>query len=246
MRVLLSQLNKVYVGTKSLSNECNPFFLHSLYGVVQLDPTDSDIGRLKAEAKQKYPRMHHGNENLRLDKTWTGEVGEMLVAEVLDKFEIKANRSQGLTSTGYDNGDLHVDTGRGRKIINISSRKLSKSDSIDNFYTNLDQYVALIPSDQINQYVNKSHYAVFVYLKPYEGSEKGVIYLKYDFVIAGWLKNTDIQVFAEKESFFLPKGAIFRGLYENMQNGVPMYTKNLAINVKLLRPLETLFSELKG
>lgn len=51
MRVLLSQLNKVYVGTKSLSNECNPFFLHSLYGVVQLDPTDSDIGRLKAEAK---------------------------------------------------------------------------------------------------------------------------------------------------------------------------------------------------
>ena len=26
MRVLLSQLNKVYVGTKSLSNECNPFF----------------------------------------------------------------------------------------------------------------------------------------------------------------------------------------------------------------------------
>lgn len=26
MRALLSQLNKVYVGTKSLSNECNPFF----------------------------------------------------------------------------------------------------------------------------------------------------------------------------------------------------------------------------
>jgi len=124
---------------------------------IELD--EDVIRKVFYEAQKKYQRMHYESSEQRFDKSWTGEVGENTVKEILQKvFSLKISAKPGkLTETGYDYGDVHF--GNSIKFVaNVTSRKLSKYDNEINIFTRPDQYYVLIPKDQLKHYTERSNF----------------------------------------------------------------------------------------
>ena len=195
--------------------------------------------------------MHYGRPELRFDKSWTGEVGESTVKKVFeDLFGLTIlPKPEGLTETGYDYGDVHFSKSKsdGRLVANVTSRKLSKYDSVVNIFINPDQYYVLIPNDQLRQYTTRSNFCFPVFIKYTEYEE---FTLSSDLevsvptrgisIIPGFLTNEDIKSLVKKNvAFIRSKGQVLRGLYDDLSYSVPMYTNNYVIPTNLLRNLET-------
>jgi len=212
--------------------------------------TQVDIDFLRRtynEAQVKYARMHADRPLLRFDKSWTGVVGEEIVKHIITQelgFQL-SNNNQVIDAQGYDGGDVRFTENGVVKIINVSSRKLSLQDSIENVLNEPDKYFALIPTDQLNQYTIRSNYAYFVFLLFNNANQVNVnigdnitinLYTAAEWIVPGFLKNTDLT-YMNANSFLFTKlrNSNLNGLYGDLAYNINMYTNNYVIFIPFLR-----------
>jgi len=206
------------------------------------------IRSVKEEALRKYKRMHYETSATRFDKSWTGLLGEEVCKFVLSKFilskfkNVEICEKQKVYTRGYDGGDVVLNVDNKQRIINVSTRKLSKKDDVLNVVLRPDEYFVLIPEDQFEQYTVKSRLALFVFLKPKSENHVQIdndtlsVITKADFIIPGYLTNTDVLTLKEKGYiFFKRKEEKIRGLYDSLTYEVQMHTNNYVIFVNFLK-----------
>lgn len=231
--------------------------LRAWAGVASLNINKISISELLEEAMRKYPRMHADDPCTRLDKSWTGFIGEEIFKECLSHYGVSIEEKPkiDIKPGEYDQGDVWVRYKDTTVVINVSSRKLSKNDDIQNFLSKQDWYIAFIPEDQVSQYVNRADLAVFVFLKPKSFKSVSIefqgevleckVYDSCDFIIAGYISSTDISQMIEKGYVkVFKKDEEFKGIYNDMGYSVKNHTVNVGIPVLILRPLQSLLDKL--
>lgn len=250
-KLLIEELNffEVFLSSQRFK------YLHSVIGNFSCIPSMEFLKSLADEALRKYERMHFEQPQIRVEKSWTGFIGEFVCEQYLrhQNKTIIQKPEVALKKGDYDLGDIWLESKNKEKIIiNVSSRKLSRNDSITNFYENQHNYICLIPKDQIKQYTEKANYALFVFLIPqsdetmkihtFDDSELKVkISLTVDFIIAGFLESTSISSLLEKKYYLnLVKGSSFIGMFNDLDYRVKMYTDNIGIPSTLLKPIQKL------
>jgi hypothetical protein len=149
---------------------------------------------------------------------------------------------------GYDGGDLRVETPEGAlKILNVSSRKLSKMDAAERVFAAPQNYYVLIPKDQYDQYARRSDGLLPVFIRFEEVVSFEVEGIRVEAglrgvaALPGFLTATDFKTMVGKDWARLKeKGEKLKGIYDDLRFGIPMYTDNYALPVGLLRNLEDL------
>jgi len=237
-------------GSVDLNYNGNLLISKGIHGQFSFSSINSEkpniIESIFVEAQRKYPRMHSDNVSKRFGKSWTGYIGEEVIKVVIkEQFdsEILA-RSVNIDSSGYDGGDVYFMHNNKQLISNVSTRKLSANDSIRNVVVAPQNYFALIPTDQFNQYTSKCDLAFFVFILFDKQSIVNItidefnlsVNLTGSWIVPGYLKSADLKNMKSNSYLYIKKkGDILKGLYSDLEYGIPMYTDNFVIFINMLR-----------
>jgi len=206
----------------------------SAFGSIEIIPSVDFLEVFLRVALKKYERMHCDSPKKRLDKSWTGYVGEIIVSCVVKKLKpaleflkvpILPNEPQALEvlmkdlekeeDCYYDEGDLWIKlpSRESKLIINVSSRKLSGKDKIENAIKFPQNYICLIPVDQINQYTKKANFCFFCFLIPLRSKSFSIPFqsdclfvelpVSWNWIVPGFLTASDLSFMVQ--NFYLFK-----------------------------------------
>lgn len=226
-----------------LSLDGKNLLISGYVGKIKFDLSNFDFVKyIWQEAQRKYERMHFSTPSVRFDKSWTGEIGEQVVKYLFTSRGIEIIQKKRQIIHGYDGGDLFLRYNNREIIVNVSSRKLSKNDNILNVIIRPDEYYCLIPVEQIGQYLDRAHLAVFVFILE-KASEKCQIEDNFievsteiDFIVPGYLSAKDLKALKDNNYINIKqKGEKLRGLYSSLSYPITMYTNNYVIPLSFLR-----------
>jgi len=221
---------------------------------IEGDEDKTYIEGLYKEALKKYARMHCDDPSKRFRKTWTGEMGQKCFEHVLSSiYNKEVIRSKQIIGQYEVDTDVRFVENGEQKNIAISTREISKRDSINYFLENPNEFLALIPVGQQRQYIDSKLWAaVFVFLK----YDRDTVDFKIDnvnlqipvstsWICAGQLRR-DILVHKLitnsllDASFKIKKqGEIIKIMDKNgiFKFNLPMYTDNFVIPLSSLNSL---------
>ena len=213
-------------GSADINYDGKPIISKAIHGKFSFHfsktETQKLIKTIFAEAQRKYQRMHFYDVSKRFDKSWTGYIGEE-VSKVVIKEQFHAEilkRKVNIDSYGYDGGDIHFLYNKKMNITNVSSRKLSGFDLIQNVVLSPQNYFVLIPTDQFNQYTSRCDLAFFVFILFDKnlidnisiGDSNISVNLSGSWIIPGFLKSSDL-INMKSNSFLYIKKNLFKSTH---------------------------------